>query len=115
MIITRGEITVSWFCLTLLPLCVVTPAQTTRQAFVSYIERPWLRQLLYALVSCTYLTLQGITQAGEVTGGGFNHRTSGKDPKRDASSGGQHGEFVVCCDVYDNERSVKAEARGSKG
>jgi hypothetical protein len=70
--------------------------------------------LLHMLVTFSYLTLQGISEGGEVTGGSFENRTSGKGPKRDASSVGQHGELAVCCDVYYNERS-KAEARGSKG
>jgi hypothetical protein len=62
----------------------------------------------------TYLTLQGITEGGEITGGGFKHRNSGKGPKRDARSSGQHSEVAVCCDVYYNERSI-AEARGRRG
>jgi hypothetical protein len=56
--------------------------------------------LLHVLVSFSYLTLQGISEGGEVAGGGFEHRTSGKGPKRDASSSGQHGELAVCCGVY---------------
>jgi hypothetical protein len=47
------------------------------------------------LVSVSYLFIQGISKCGELSGGGFHDGTSGKGPKRDANSVGQHGEVVV--------------------